>query len=66
MRKQGTGRGLIEAAERWALSQGCKEMASDAVASNAVSIAAHRKLGFEVQWRWSGFASGSALPPPPR
>ena len=48
LRNRGIGRGLVEAAEDWARSQGCKEMASDAVIDNHVSLAAHEALGYEV------------------
>jgi aminoglycoside 6'-N-acetyltransferase I len=47
VRRQGVGRALVEAAEAWAVSRGCREMASDAHLENAVSIAAHRALGFK-------------------
>jgi aminoglycoside 6'-N-acetyltransferase I len=45
---QGTGVGaaLIRAAEEWARSQGCTEIASDTEADNASSAAAHVALGF--------------------
>ena len=46
VRKQGVGRRLVEAAEAWAASRGCREMASDAHLENAAGIAAHRALGF--------------------
>lgn len=46
-RQQGVGRALIEASEQWALSQGCRELASDALVGNDVSIQAHQALGFE-------------------
>jgi len=45
-RRQGIGTKLVEAAELWAAAEGCREMASDAHLSNAVSHAAHRALGF--------------------
>lgn len=45
-RRQGIGRALIEAAERWARSQGFTEIGSDALLDNAVSLRAHRRLGF--------------------
>jgi aminoglycoside 6'-N-acetyltransferase I len=47
VRRQGVGRELVAAAERWAVSQGCREMASDAHLDNLASIAAHRALGFQ-------------------
>ena len=46
-RRQGIGRALVAAAEAWARGLGCREFASDAVAENTVSAAAHRALGFE-------------------
>jgi GNAT superfamily N-acetyltransferase len=51
VRRQGVGRKLIEAAERWAAAQGCKEMASDAHLDNTVSHEAHKALGFEESER---------------
>jgi ribosomal protein S18 acetylase RimI-like enzyme len=47
VRRQGVGRKLVEAAERWAAVYGCKEMASDAHLWNTVSHEAHKALGFE-------------------
>jgi aminoglycoside 6'-N-acetyltransferase I len=46
-RRQGIGKALVVAAERWARAQGCREFASDALAENATSALAHRALGFE-------------------
>jgi aminoglycoside 6'-N-acetyltransferase I len=46
-RHQGVGRALVEAAERWARELGCTEFASDALAENLDSAAAHRALGFQ-------------------
>ncbi len=51
MRRQGIGRKLLEATERWAVLQGCKEMASDADLENTVSHAAHKALGFDESER---------------
>lgn len=45
-RRQGIGRALVEAAERWAREQGCVEFASDTQPGNATSRAAHLALGF--------------------
>jgi aminoglycoside 6'-N-acetyltransferase I len=45
-RRQGVGRALMDAAQEWARSQGCREFASDAEADNEVSATAHRALGF--------------------
>jgi aminoglycoside 6'-N-acetyltransferase I len=46
VRRQGVGSSLVEAAQAWAASQGCREMASDAYLANAASIAAHKAQGF--------------------
>jgi aminoglycoside 6'-N-acetyltransferase I len=47
LRGRGIGRMLVREAEAWARAQGCREFASDAVAENLASAAAHRALGFE-------------------
>ncbi|MHB1559165.1 MAG: aminoglycoside 6'-N-acetyltransferase [Isosphaeraceae bacterium] len=47
MRRRGVGRALVEAAEAWARSRGCRQMASDAELWNAVSHASHGALGYE-------------------
>jgi aminoglycoside 6'-N-acetyltransferase I len=46
-RRQGIGRALIQAAERWATLQGCTEFGSDALIDDDVSLSAHLGLGFE-------------------
>lgn len=46
-RRQGVGRMLIEAAERWAVDQGCAEFGSDALIDSELSRVAHAGLGFE-------------------
>jgi aminoglycoside 6'-N-acetyltransferase I len=46
-RGTGVGAALIRAAEEWARSQGCTEIASDTEADNGSSAAAHRAVGFE-------------------
>lgn len=46
-RRRGVGGALVFAAEAWARSQGCTELASDAEIDNHGSIAAHFALGFE-------------------
>jgi aminoglycoside 6'-N-acetyltransferase I len=46
-RGKGIGAALLQAAEEWARSQGCVEMASDTWADNEASQQAHRALGFE-------------------
>jgi aminoglycoside 6'-N-acetyltransferase I len=47
-RQSGVGSALMRAAEEWARSHGCREMASDALTVNDVSQRAHEALGFEV------------------
>jgi len=47
-RKRGIGRKLMAAAEDWVRTQGCLEMASDALLGNSVSELAHHALGFAV------------------
>lgn len=45
-RRRGVGRALVAVAEDWGRSMRCSEFASDAEPTNAVSLAAHRALGF--------------------
>ncbi len=45
-RRQGLGGELVTAAEQWARSKGCTEMASDAELGNETSIAAHARVGY--------------------
>ena len=47
-RHRGIGRKLLAAAEDWARSQGCVEMASDTWVDNEVSQLVHQALGYEV------------------
>jgi aminoglycoside 6'-N-acetyltransferase I len=47
-RHSGIGRKLLAAAEDWARSQGCVEMASDTWVDNKVSQRVHEALGYEV------------------
>jgi aminoglycoside 6'-N-acetyltransferase I len=46
VRRQQVGRALVEAAEAWARSKGCTQMASDADIGNTVSHQAHGALGY--------------------
>jgi aminoglycoside 6'-N-acetyltransferase I len=46
MRRKGIGKASVQAAEKWACSKECREMASDAHVANSTSIAAHKALGF--------------------
>lgn len=50
-RRQRIGGQLIHAAQDWARSQGCREMASDALLENEISQRAHEALGFQVVGR---------------
>jgi aminoglycoside 6'-N-acetyltransferase I len=47
VRRRGFGAKLISAAEVWAISRGCLEIASDTELHNEVSRAAHAGLGFD-------------------
>jgi aminoglycoside 6'-N-acetyltransferase I len=47
LRRRGVGRALVEAAEAWARSRGCRQMASDAELWNEISHQAHGALGYE-------------------
>ncbi len=47
-RQQGIGAELLRAAENWARTQGCVEMAWDTAIDNPVSQRAHEALGFEI------------------
>ncbi len=48
LRHRGIGRKLLDAAENWARSHGCVEMASDTWIDNEVSQRAHEALGYTV------------------
>ena len=45
-RRLGIGRRMVAAAEQWARTKGCREMASDAEINNAASQHAHSNLGY--------------------
>ena len=47
-RRQGVGAMMVNAAEDWARSKGCTEMASDTWIDSEASQRAHEALGFEV------------------
>jgi len=47
-RDQGVGKRLVAAAEDWARSHGCVEIASDTWIDNEISQRAHEALGYEV------------------
>jgi aminoglycoside 6'-N-acetyltransferase I len=44
--KRGIGKNLVNAAEKWALQNGCKQIASDTGLDNAAGINFHRHAGF--------------------
>lgn len=46
-RQHGIGKRLVNAAESWAQSKGCTEMASDSEIGNDLSLRAHQNLGYE-------------------
>jgi aminoglycoside 6'-N-acetyltransferase I len=45
-RRRGVARTLVQSAEAWARTNGCREMASDARLENQASHAFHRAVGF--------------------
>ena len=51
LRRAGWGGRLIAAVEKWARENGHRELASDALLENEVSIRAHKALGFDEQER---------------
>ena len=50
-RGRGIGAALVRAAERWARSRGCREVASDVELANENGQRAHRALGYEETFR---------------
>jgi aminoglycoside 6'-N-acetyltransferase I len=54
-RRQGIGALLVAAAEGWARSRGCLEMASDTELTNRASEIAHMRLGYQVAARLTAF-----------
>lgn len=51
LRKKGVGRALVDAAEAWTRAQGLTVMGSDVELHNAISIQAHKALGFHETYR---------------
>lgn len=45
-RKRGLAKDMLEACQKWAKQQGCKEFASDCELDNKVSLEFHLKMGF--------------------
>jgi aminoglycoside 6'-N-acetyltransferase I len=62
-RREGIGRALVATGESWARDVGCLEFASDALADNQVSAAAHHALGFEEVATIRCFRKSLAMPP---
>lgn len=54
-RKQGIGRALFAAAERWSRQHGCREMASDTWTDHRLSVKAHVALGYAVEGHFVNF-----------
>jgi len=46
-RNSGMARTLVEAAEEWARSKGCREMASETQVDKEISRTVHRRLGYD-------------------
>ena len=46
-RRHGVARALVESVVKWALAEGCRELASDSLLDNTAAHDAHRALGFE-------------------
>jgi aminoglycoside 6'-N-acetyltransferase I len=65
-RSQGIGRRLLAAAEDWARTHGCVEMATDTWIDNELSQHCHKAMGFEVVDRCvhyrKGLKGGSGSP----
>jgi len=47
VRRQGVARTLVESVVRWAVREGCTELASDALIANGTARRVHRALGFQ-------------------
>jgi aminoglycoside 6'-N-acetyltransferase I len=45
-RREGVARALVSSVEHWAVSEQCRELASDSLIDNIAAHAAHRALGF--------------------
>jgi len=57
-RHQGVARALVESVVKWAMAEGCSELASDSLLDNSAAHAAHRALGFEETERVVYFRRG--------
>jgi aminoglycoside 6'-N-acetyltransferase I len=47
LRRQGLGTALVREGERWARERGLREIASDVVIDNEISIRSHKAIGYE-------------------
>jgi aminoglycoside 6'-N-acetyltransferase I len=65
-RRHRLGTRLVQAAEVWARKQGLKEIASDTQIDNAVSIQAHKVLGYEEVERIVCFRKALDASDPPQ
>jgi aminoglycoside 6'-N-acetyltransferase I len=65
-RRHGVGRALVAAAEAWARSLGCRQMASDASIDNGVSIEAHVAIGYREVARAVHFSKELRSPITPK
>ncbi len=54
-RREGVGRALFAAAERWCRRHGCREMASDTWADHRLSVKAHEAMGYAVEGTFVNF-----------
>ncbi len=59
--KKGLGRALVDAAEAWSRTQGCRILGSDATADNLASIAFHERLGFRQIGERKGVAGREVI-----
>jgi aminoglycoside 6'-N-acetyltransferase I len=57
-RRRGVARALVESVVRWALTEGCTELASDCLLDNVGAHAAHCALGFKETERVVYFRRG--------
>lgn len=61
-RGRGVGAALVQAAEEWAATKGCREMASDAEMENEGGRIAHRRLGYQETSRLVHFRKALRRP----
>lgn len=66
IRRQGVGKGLVRHAETWARGKRTKEMGSDCLLENDMSLRAHLALGYEERERLIHFRKWLSPPSGPR